>query len=1186
MAAPEPTAALPKIFLSYGRSDAGELARKLTADLRAEGFEVWLDTSKIRAGEDWANQIADGLRSAQIVIALMSPHSVRTKHDAEGTDGVDSVCLSEIKYALFNPPPKPVVPVMAVPCEAPLDIYHLDYVEMSRWNDSDSQYREGLQRLLAFIADARQKKGPRYRKWYHTLQPWDFAAFLHDKRRNFTGREWVFDAIDDWRTSVGVQQVLLITGDPGVGKSAIVAQLVHCNFGGQVIAYHCCQSNTLATLEPWRFVRSIAAMLASRLPVYAQQLDVPAVRDMLTEESCRLDPASAFSRGVLAPLETLPAPEEGVRYILIDALDEALTLSTGLTIVDLLAASIGQLPAWLRIVATTRDEPGVMKHLEGLPSKRLQADDPKNKEDLRQYIRHRLSIDRLQQELQRVGRESKPESTIDGVTDRIVDALVQSSGGIFLYVRYALDEIEAPPNDKGARTFSLDHLDQLPAGLPGMYEKFFQRQFGKKGEQYSEVKPILEVICAAREPLEERILSTAAGLDQFSEFPERWRMVAQYLPARGGDDGENGEKTYAPFHKSLTDWLTDEKTRAKSGFFIQVAEGDRRLAEWCWTKFGNRTKGPPPNVYWVRHGVAHLLRMVDQLHKEQIRDNAPDEKYRDVVRAVEFLGWLNDFPGTKPIVAGALPLLSTTLTQTESDLDSPGKVDAALRGLEDVNQQTLFNLVKDTCATDLAVLAVGWIGRTQLEGWQALIPQMLELNEYVVRYAAGCGQAARYDRLNKDDREKSDAEKKIDVEKEIDALLDSSDMNEQEMGSYAIGEIAKSEIPSTADTEKISPQIARWLQRVSNTDRYFCQSVLGDLLISLTLQDEHARVAELDESGVIAAFWNPIWQYTRLDVISVLALRAIHGQPLGRDISPFQAEVAREVSAIQARERRIEEFQSEAGKKGVDLAAILRQTDLDDTDYDTINSWLTRDGLDSRDPDQRVRTAAEFLRLMFTHPTWQMCEKGSAILPQLGGESEWRDTAMEILDRLIGSLDPLENDTDSANWRVILGTSEACYLTRHFDPDTVLVNGHRIPRRFSSCCRTYFGHSNCHVRALLAEGYFFIVGENDRGQSGWKTGRAAAYLEYITDAVDCWLLDRDVWVLEHVYQLFRIVDKWRSGDPALNAWTDQRFAHVQAHPECLLAQIGAEAGKSWVTMGRAEFLERLQGARRRQPFPT
>ena len=61
-----------RLFLSYGRRDAAELANRLRADLEKLGYEVWQDTREIRAGKEWEIQIADGLPSAQLVIASRS----------------------------------------------------------------------------------------------------------------------------------------------------------------------------------------------------------------------------------------------------------------------------------------------------------------------------------------------------------------------------------------------------------------------------------------------------------------------------------------------------------------------------------------------------------------------------------------------------------------------------------------------------------------------------------------------------------------------------------------------------------------------------------------------------------------------------------------------------------------------------------------------------------------------------------------------------------------------------------------------------------------------------------------------------------------------------------------------------------------------------------------------------------
>ena len=202
-----------KIFLSYGRRDATALAERLEKDLKGSGYEVWRDTRQIEPGTDWQAEITDGLRSSQIVIALMTPHSTRTTRNSSSPDHVDSVCLGELSHALFSPPPQPVVPVMALTCEPPLAIFHLDYVDMRRWEESEEQYQAGLERLVDGIGAA-QRGEKRYAVWHHSLNPFDFAAFLHTKREGFTGRKWLLDEIDVWRRSSRRDHAMLIKGDP------------------------------------------------------------------------------------------------------------------------------------------------------------------------------------------------------------------------------------------------------------------------------------------------------------------------------------------------------------------------------------------------------------------------------------------------------------------------------------------------------------------------------------------------------------------------------------------------------------------------------------------------------------------------------------------------------------------------------------------------------------------------------------------------------------------------------------------------------------------------------------------------------------------------------------------------------------------------------------------------------------
>jgi len=146
----------------------------------------------------------------------------------------------------------------------------------------------------------------------------------------------------------------------------------------------------------------------------------PGIKDAL--ERVDSDPASAFEAAILSPLHNVPRPVGGRRYLLLDALDEALVHSKRPTIVEVLATRINRLPPWLGIVATTRSEPGVLSQLRGLPAQALKADDPKNQDDVLAFLEDRLSEPRLR---------NKVEAS-DKTLEDVAMEFLRSSAGNFL----------------------------------------------------------------------------------------------------------------------------------------------------------------------------------------------------------------------------------------------------------------------------------------------------------------------------------------------------------------------------------------------------------------------------------------------------------------------------------------------------------------------------------------------------------------------------------------------------------------------------------------------------------------------------------------------------------------------------------------------------------------------------------
>jgi len=545
-----------RLFLSYGRRDAADLANRLRTDLEKLGYEVWQDTRQIRAGKEWEEQIVDGLRSTQVVVALLSPHAVRRSTDTNSLDNVDSVCLDELTFARFATPPTPIVPVMAIPCEPPFQVFRLDYVTMTKWMQSEVEYRLGFERLVAGIDAAVSGKPQPLRRWHHCLPVLDFATQLHEKRQGFIGREWLVDEIDAWRTASSSERALLIIGDPGIGKSAFVAEMIHLNPGGQVLAYHICRADDPETLRPATFLMSLTGMIAGRLPAFAGLLEAPHFQELFDPRTVSGRPAHVFDQGLIAALHQLPAPPEGIRYLLIDALDEALNVGEGqLTIVSLLTTRLERFPAWLRIVATTRREPDVLNRLSGLRAASIDAHRQDNLDDIDRFIEARLQSPNLAERL---------------AASRVPLAVAQqklrtSAGGNFLYVSQALQDIERD-------NYSFDRLDELPSGLIGRYASFFERAFPSEAS-YAPARIVLEVMLAAQQPLTRPQIAGAVAFDSVYALNHVLSKLSTFL-----DAAADGVRIY---HKSLSDWLTGTASSASHRFIVSITSGHARLAATC-----------------------------------------------------------------------------------------------------------------------------------------------------------------------------------------------------------------------------------------------------------------------------------------------------------------------------------------------------------------------------------------------------------------------------------------------------------------------------------------------------------------------------------------------------------------------------------------------------------------------------
>ncbi len=563
------------IFQSYGWKDAADVAQRLAVLLRAAGYEVWIDRERIREStkpeEQFPEEIRRGITDADVILVLISPHSTRLPGDADNIDNGASVCLNEVIFA--HEGRKPIVPVIVVPCEPPFLINIVKRIDLSERAMTEDGLREGVAEILEAIEVARQRGASMFIPQLERLHPIDFRNELIRGARDFTGRKWLFDRLAAWLNGKG--NCLVIEGDAGSGKSAIVSELIRRDPDGHMLAYHFCRADQAMTIQPAEFVRSLAAMIGGRIEAYGVALAGDDLRSRLVGDAATADPLSALLGCVINPLSALPPL--GLRYIVVDALDEALPAATarrGLSIPQLLARVLPDLPPWLKLIVSTRRDERIAALFQHADHIRLNDDDPLQREDVARFLAKQFDAASAGDDPARAAERAA-----------IGKAVIGRSAGNFLYAQQVAEAV-----DRGE--ISLGEVDALPTGLGAMFARAFQHHF-PDAASYATAERLLGVILAAKQPLTIQELAMASGLGLNDGVRPVIEALTGYIVPIGADGGP----VYGVFHKSLADWLTDP---AAGSYRVDVAAGREQLLGWCrdWTK------GDP---YPLRYLIAHLL---------------------------------------------------------------------------------------------------------------------------------------------------------------------------------------------------------------------------------------------------------------------------------------------------------------------------------------------------------------------------------------------------------------------------------------------------------------------------------------------------------------------------------------------------------------------------------------------------
>ena len=492
-----------RIFVSYGHDEYTTFAYRLADALKHSGYDVFIDRDGIRNGEQWENNLEEGLKwtganaDNGIFLLLMTPYSVRRP---------DGYCLNEIAYAIDIK--LKILPIMLKKVTPPLSIYRLQYYDLQiEYDNIDDIIDMNINKIVNLLEGKISLDDTGYfRTLEKNLDPIEFNNELQLYSKNFIGREWVFKLIQDWEQKD--KQVLLITGMPGFGKSAISTHLYQMM--PNIVGFYMIRRNDNEKLSPKRLFSTLAFQIASQIPEYSEYIS----RLNITDLKSNCNDFAFFNRLISVPLSSIKV--EGEKVIIIDGVDEAEQNGKN-DMAALLGNCIEQLPKNIKFIIMTRPIPTSTLPFMSADIVNLDATSENNLSDIREYIR---------------------TSNLN-ISEQVINEMVKLSEGSFLYTKYLCENYV-----EGSR-------EQLPKGLSSYYFRYFSNLFDI--DDYESSRAYLELLLGSPRPLSVKMIASVTGTSTnvVRTFVRKMGALLQQVNGR-----------LKLYHSSLGEWLTDEEQSA------------------------------------------------------------------------------------------------------------------------------------------------------------------------------------------------------------------------------------------------------------------------------------------------------------------------------------------------------------------------------------------------------------------------------------------------------------------------------------------------------------------------------------------------------------------------------------------------------------------------------------------------
>ena len=348
-----------------------------------------------------------------------------------------------------------------------------------------------------------------------------FQNIVDDKTREFVGRKYIYDQIDEYLKDESFPSgYIILKGEPGIGKTALMAKLVR----KRKWIHHFVTEGTDSTEI---FLASICSQLIvtyklsySKLPECQPEQRILTYRKFIDEE--------------LLP-QAIEKAKDNTVVILVDALDEARRspLDGELNILGLPKA----LPQGVFFIVTSREAEDQHFYVNNNKRIDIKDDDKDNLKDVRLYVESYLNHSGVKKQI-----EKWQVSDAD-----FVEKITKKSEGNFMYLFYVMTDIKEQKLSEDIK----DSIHDLPQGLNGYYNKHWDFMEKSYKDRFREIdEKVIRIIAALHTPAS---ISYIAEISKFptntvSEIINLWRNFFNEII-------ENNKQHYRIYHRSFYDFL-------------------------------------------------------------------------------------------------------------------------------------------------------------------------------------------------------------------------------------------------------------------------------------------------------------------------------------------------------------------------------------------------------------------------------------------------------------------------------------------------------------------------------------------------------------------------------------------------------------------------------------------------------